>query len=345
MNNRPLTISIQWNVPVHFYLSITILLAAYDLWHNLDVFPMVKIGVNLVIIALCISLFLLQQVRLISAEKLLLVLSYAISLLIYLPYWVPNSFANAMHLNSFWHLGIGLALVVICGYTNGRKHIVYLGVLNLALYAVAFLLLSKQPNNAYTYNLQSFALMACLLFVFYSLFSNQMEQHQSLMKKKNRVHAKNLQFEEEKRIFFQDKITYFEMSKAIKTEMENCLKNMKQKDHQGIATNYEHNCHKLQQLIGKIETLMKKFTCEPYLTEHKAIIKALHRDINDMEAQIAILSVMGLSIQQMASTLNKSENSITTYRQGLKTKLNLRSAHDLVPYLKEILRKNVEEST
>ncbi len=142
-----------------------------------------------------------------------------------------------------------------------------------------------------------------------------------------------------------NKITYFEMSKSIKTEMENCLKNMKQNGHQGIATNYEHNCHKWQQLIGKIETLMKKFTCEPYLTEYKAIIKALHCDINDTEAQIAILSVMGLSIQQMANTLNKSENSITTYRQGLKTKLNLRSAHDLVPHLKEILRENAVEST
>jgi DNA-binding CsgD family transcriptional regulator len=160
-----------------------------------------------------------------------------------------------------------------------------------------------------------------------------MEQHQSLMKKKNRVHTKNLQFEEEKRIYYQDKITYFEMSKAIKTELDKCLQSMKQNVHQGIANNPEHTCHKLQQQIVKIETLMKEFTCDPYLTEHKAIIKALDSDINDTEAQIAILSVMGLSIQQMASTLNKSEHSIITYRQALKTKLGLKSAHDLVPHL------------
>lgn len=54
---------------------------------------------------------------------------------------------NAMHLNSFWHLGIGLALVVICGYTNGRKHIVYLGVLNLALLRSGFFAIKQTAKQ------------------------------------------------------------------------------------------------------------------------------------------------------------------------------------------------------
>lgn len=336
MEHLPFRTITKWSVIVHFCLAIATLLAAYDLWLYFSLFPTIKIVVNLAVIVLCLLLLVLGQTRLMSEKMLLLVFSYSISLLIYLQYYVPNGFVTTTHLNSFWHMGIGLALTIICGYTNGRKHIVYLGALNLVLYGVASAFLGNLQNTPYQFNLQSFVLMVCLLFIFYSLFSHQMNQHQCTKDEKNEAYTRALQLKEEKRMLFQDRMNYFELSDVIKIELENCLKLIRENGPQNTNEGHAQICHKMQQQIGKLTLLMKKFDCQPYLIERLAAIKILHPTINDLEAQIAICGEMGLSIQQTASMLNKSENTIKTYRQGLKSKFGLKSAHDLEKYLKGI---------
>ena len=321
-------------------LCISLILSIFDLGRHYAVFPPVKLLVTVGIVCGLVILLVYRLNQRIQQLTVMLYLAYGICLAINLPYLVPNAFVSTVHLHSFWHLGIGLALTIICGFTIGRKHILFLGSLNLVLYVLAIALLNDTTTDVYDFQSQSVLLFGSLMFLFYWLFSNLQNVNIQLSKEKDDVCLQNMQLTKVNDALLKQRIMTNNTALETIAHLEAINKEIKSKLKNPLHELSHDVQLKLHQMIRNNKLLVKDMTIDTHYDEKMALLKTHYPLIGHTAAQIAVYSAIGFSVLQIADILNKSESTINNYRQELRIEFKLSSAHDLNKFLSDFFEKN-----